>query len=79
MPRGPYKQYEHNPSVIVPRTTDFNRRKRRIIQIQNENENNIEFEDEIQMEHHHYDIENVINIESLQGNTGDIQVRINNQ
>lgn len=36
MPRGPYKQYEHNPSVAVPKTTGFNRRKRRAIQVEND-------------------------------------------
>lgn len=29
MLRGPYKRYEHDPTVPVPKTTSFNRRKRK--------------------------------------------------
>ena len=30
MPRGPYKTYEHDPGISVPKSTHFNRRKRRL-------------------------------------------------
>ena len=36
MSRGPYKRYEHNPGISVPKTTTFYRRKRQIEEMEQE-------------------------------------------
>ena len=33
MPRGPYKRYEYDPDVHVPRTTSYNKRTRQHMEI----------------------------------------------
>ncbi len=33
MPRGPYKRYEYDPDVHIPRTTSYNKRKRQHTEI----------------------------------------------
>ena len=36
MSRGPYKRYEHDPGISVPKTKTFYRRKRQIEEVEQE-------------------------------------------
>ena len=57
MPRGPYKQYEHNPTIAVPKTTNYNKRKRLAEEGQTENEYDIEHA--IQIGQRRFDIDDI--------------------